>query len=69
MLLDKVLKELKLDESEIHMELVADKILLFPWISKLCYSKIQNERERRVWLLFYEFDAHVIIADNKMGKH
>ncbi|MDY3537601.1 hypothetical protein PG275_06225 [Riemerella anatipestifer] len=68
-LLDKVLKELKLDESEIHMELVADKILPFS-VDKTFFviPKYRTKEKDEYGFYFYEFDVYVIIADNKNGK-
>ena len=68
-LLNKILKELKLNENEIHMELVTDKIL--PNSTDKTFFIIPkyrtNEKDENGFY-FYEFDAILIIADNKNGK-
>ncbi|WP_260394082.1 hypothetical protein [Riemerella anatipestifer] len=69
MLLDKVLRELKLDENEIYMELVTDKVLPFS-VEKTFFiiPKYRIKEKDEYGFYFYKLDAYMIIADNKSGR-
>lgn len=69
LLLAKVLKELKLNANEIHMELVSDKILPFSTDKTFfVISEYKTKEKDDYENYFYEFNAYLIIVDNVNGK-
>jgi hypothetical protein len=69
LLLTKVLKELKLNANEIHMQLTSDKVLPFSTDKTFfVIPKYKTNEKDDYDHYFYEFDAYLIIADNVNGK-
>jgi hypothetical protein len=68
LLLKRVLSELQLTANDVHMELVLHQVLSYStdktiFVIPTYSAKEQDEYQHR----FYEFDAHILIADNKNG--
>lgn len=69
LLFTRVLAELSLKENEIHKELVVDKILPYSTDKTVFVIPKYNTNEKDEFgHYFYEFDAYILLVENKSGK-